>query len=387
MTEANADGATTAPTTEVSVDAGGAHVARPGSWRRPGVADGRLYDPGREVEHPGSEVFFPPVPNGLDYLVSVVEHLESGNERVSARDLKYAVLHLAAGAEVLLKARLQLEHWSLVFKDPAKAERMKLEDGSLISCGPEETVQRLNSIARIGISESDSSAVIRLAKHRNALQHYGLMGRSANAQAVESKAAEVLDFLIRFLDEELFPYLSEAEVQSAETDMERIRGGLSRIRDFVKTRMQRLRADLERRRDRTVQCPNCGQWAVVGGMMQSFDSVPERTWDCWFCSTRWAGNDLALVYGVEVLGRDPGAPDVFGMMAVESCPDCEVESLVVGVKTADAPDDPVYFCFTCGKTLMGMMQCGQCGRPFRPQGEESACGSCLDHRTRSREGT
>ncbi len=45
MTEANADDAATGPNTEVSVDADGAHVARPGSWRRPGVARRRVRPP------------------------------------------------------------------------------------------------------------------------------------------------------------------------------------------------------------------------------------------------------------------------------------------------------------------------------------------------------
>jgi hypothetical protein len=51
-------------------------------------------------------VDFPPVTNGMDYLCSVVEHL-TGNPQ--PRDLKYAVLHLQAAAEVLLKARLARE--------------------------------------------------------------------------------------------------------------------------------------------------------------------------------------------------------------------------------------------------------------------------------------
>jgi hypothetical protein len=41
--------------------------------------------------------------------------------RESSRDIKYAVLHLQAAAEVLLKARLFREHWDLVFNDPGKA--------------------------------------------------------------------------------------------------------------------------------------------------------------------------------------------------------------------------------------------------------------------------
>lgn len=340
MTEANADGPATGANTEVSVDADGAHVARPGSWRRPGVADGRLYDPGREVEHPGSEVVFPPVPNGLDYLLSVVEHLESGDERVSARDLKYAVLHLAAGAEVLLKARLQLEHWSLVFKDPGQAKRSELENGTLKSCGPDETVQRLKDIAGIVIADKDTSALWKLAKHRNSLQHYGLFGQSGSARAVESQAAEVLDFLIRFLDEELLPALPPHEAEQSTTDMERIRGGLSQIRGFVTKRMQRIRAELVPIRERTLQCPDCDQWAFV-------PDLERNRVHCRFCGGERTADDAAIVYAVSVLGRDPVSPDVFGVMAVEVCPDCQGESLVPGAMTAAAPDEPVYFCFTC----------------------------------------
>ncbi|MFC7934866.1 hypothetical protein ACFU2J_01305 [Streptomyces sp. NPDC057387] len=39
--------------------------------------------------------------NGIDYLSSVVEHLDEAVSDVSARDLKYADLHLQVAAEVL----------------------------------------------------------------------------------------------------------------------------------------------------------------------------------------------------------------------------------------------------------------------------------------------
>lgn len=100
----------------------------------------------RPVEQPGSEVDFPPIANGLDYLLSVIASLASDEEEwgwVSARDLKYSVLHLQAAAEVLLKYRLQQEHWTLVFAEPGKARREELADGSLTSCTPAQTVDRL----------------------------------------------------------------------------------------------------------------------------------------------------------------------------------------------------------------------------------------------------
>ncbi|MFZ3475406.1 hypothetical protein ACODT4_41035 [Streptomyces sp. 2.9] len=222
----------------VWVNAMGVHVPRPGAFRVPGIVHKRMYDPGRPIEHPGSEAYFPPIINGLDYLVSVVEHLESGTERPSARDLKYAALHLAAGAEVLLKARLQVEHWSLVFTDPGNATLGALQDGTLSSCAPAETVKRLRNIARIEIDEKDEKAIKQLAERRNALQHFGLVGKAANAYAVESQTAAVLNFLVGFLDEHLLPAISPVDRARAETDMERIRGGLLRIHGFVKARLQ-----------------------------------------------------------------------------------------------------------------------------------------------------
>ncbi|MFD8609524.1 hypothetical protein [Streptomyces sp. NPDC059631] len=322
----------------------GVHVAVPGSWRIPGVPEGRTYDPGREVEHPGSEVYFPPVRNGLDYLVSVVEHLEAGTERISARDLKYAVLHLAAGAEVLLKARLQLEHWSLVFADPAKAKRSELEDGSLTSCRPDEAVQRLKNIAEVRISDNDREAVNRLAKDRNRLQHYGLFGKNANTRSVESRAAEVLDFLIRFLDENLLPALPEEEADAAQTDLERIRGGLVEIEGYVKQRLQRLKPELEPFLDRTVKCPGCRQWTLVVESAQR-QGAPRNS-RCRFCQMAQEAEDIAIVYSVELLLCQP-------VKAVGNCPHCEVESLVNGVCFAVDPDAPVAFCFQC--TWVGPM--------------------------------
>ncbi|THA33730.1 hypothetical protein [Streptomyces sp. A1547] len=357
------------------IDVHGAHVAVPGSLRRPGVAQQRVYDPGRVVEHPGSEVHFPPLANGLDYLLSVVEHLEAGTERVSARDLKYAVLHLAAGAEVLLKARLQLEHWVLVFKDPSKARRSELESGSLSSCTPSEAVQRLQDIAQVVISPKNAAALDKLAKHRNALTHYGLTGPSANARAVESQAAEVLDFLISFLDEELFPRLSDDERDGLEAEMERIRGGLRQIKAFVRKRLQRLKNELAPLAERTTECPACGNWTFVAGEEGRNGA---RAAICRFCGQDHLSFAAAQIYGWEVLGRNPFDADI---PSPEGCPRCGDQCLVSGARTAAASSTPVDFCFRCATVVTGLPPyetcplCSGAWRRYDPK--QRACDNCL----------
>ncbi|WP_261958315.1 hypothetical protein [Streptomyces nigrescens] len=58
------------------------------------------------------------------------------------RDLKYAVLHLQAGTEVLLKARLRQAHWTLVLQDLSAELRKsrktpvseRFASGNFVSC-------------------------------------------------------------------------------------------------------------------------------------------------------------------------------------------------------------------------------------------------------------
>lgn len=58
----------------------------------------------------------------------------------------------SAAVEVLPKARLQCEHWSLVFSNPAAATRDSLADFSFESCITNATVERLRNIAQVPIS-------------------------------------------------------------------------------------------------------------------------------------------------------------------------------------------------------------------------------------------
>ncbi len=77
-----------------------------------------------------STLKFGPLENGLDYMTSVVDLL-AGNP--TERDLKYAVLHLSAGIEVLLKARLAQEHWTLVLDNVDQASKLQYERGDFTS--------------------------------------------------------------------------------------------------------------------------------------------------------------------------------------------------------------------------------------------------------------
>jgi hypothetical protein len=87
------------------------------------------------------------------------------------RDLKYAILHLQAATEVLLKVRLMREHWSLVFRNADQATQSALSSGDFQSVGLKETLTRLKGIAGVDPSPKHREGFLRLSDERNKLQH------------------------------------------------------------------------------------------------------------------------------------------------------------------------------------------------------------------------
>ncbi|MEU1800121.1 hypothetical protein [Streptomyces sp. NPDC019937] len=286
-----------------------------------------------------------------------MEHL---NADTGPRELKYAVLHLQAAAEVLLKSRLLREHWSLVFSDPARATSEKFSASDFNSCGTDAAVERLKNICGLDFSKKDVAALKDLGKDRNALQHYGL---THSAEAVESRAGAVLDFLLRFLDAELLPLLDAQERDSIKEDMSRVRSGLNTIEAFVVERMNRLRGnELKGTTDSLLPCSVCGQWALA---------VIQNGAHCHFCGVTESAEALALVFQE----FEPGHP-------ANECPRCCNPTLAC-FAFMDGAGEELYYCFTCQARykLEELANCGGCGCLWPYEGADDGtaqmlCGDC-----------
>ncbi|MFC4611106.1 hypothetical protein ACFO9E_25415 [Streptomyces maoxianensis] len=273
---------------------------------------------------------YTPVFNGMDYLDSAVEHLTAHTPPTS-HDLKYAVLHLQAAVEVLLKARLVREHWSLVFKEPGSATRARFDKGEFESCNITAAIDRLRDIAAVPISDDEKKAIRALATTRNALTHYG---HTASAYAVEGSAVGVLHFLLTFVPDHLEPALS-SEAAVVQTKLEALRHKLRHVEGLVKLRMRALANELDHVENRTVACPGCAQWALV---------VAETPVVCRFCRRTYElAGQAADEYAWVTRRTHDYAPLV-------DCPSCLVRGTLVVARTAHVQHSPAYLCFACGFT-------------------------------------
>src|SRR3989338_7974548 len=95
------------------------------------------------------EVSFTLLENGLDFILSAVEHLSG---KPSKRELKYAVLHLYSGTVLVLKARLLREDWTYLFADPEKADEKLFNTGDFHGPNLNQCIERLEDIG-VEISE------------------------------------------------------------------------------------------------------------------------------------------------------------------------------------------------------------------------------------------
>jgi hypothetical protein len=268
---------------------------------------------------------------------------------VSSTDLKYAILHLQAATEVLLKHRLYLEHWTLILANldvyraskNNKMTRARFDRGNFISCNIDETVDRLRYVVGVPINDAQHRQIRALTNTRNALEHYGLTDPDL---AIETRIIDVLDFLIQFLDDELLPKLDPTERQQADSDRDWIRNHIMNMRSFVDTRLKRLKDQLEPHKDRVLVCPYCTQWTLLAG------DPPV----CRLCAVPEHAQITAEDYATEVLGHawrpqpSEGRPFVPAPSPpVDPCPGCGAMTLVRGAVTLAAQNRPTNFCFTC----------------------------------------
>ncbi len=236
------------------------------------------------------------------------------------------MLHLQAAAEVLLKARLEREHWSLVFKDAALASRARFVAGDFESRTLAATLSRLRDIADVEVDDKAVNALNTLVKSRNALQHYGL---TTPAAAVAARAAQVLDFLVAF---------TYSHLRQKKDSLATVTTKLQTIQSFIDARLKRLSGELKDAQDRTLECPECSQWALVVGYQPH----------CHFCDRDWLYTHL-LIETLRDAAAPEGSADSRGAPAGQ-CPDSRCDGLRVlmaGICVAAAPQEPVVMCLRC----------------------------------------
>jgi len=104
------------------------------------------------------------VKNAIDFLQKSIDELKS--------DPKASLINFQASIELFIKARLMLEHWSLIIEDPKKANIKKFLLGDFKSVTMEEALKRLREIVSTNVRRVGNNCFKVLKDHRNRLIHF-----------------------------------------------------------------------------------------------------------------------------------------------------------------------------------------------------------------------
>jgi len=303
-----------------------------------------------------NDLHFSPLSNGLDFLLAGLEVLEGDP---SPRQVKYAVLHVAAGIALVHKERLRREHWALIFDDVRAATKERYESGEFRSVDFEACLQRLEDICGIEIGDETKSRLRSLVRRRNRIEHFGI---SEPLVAAKASVSAVLGHVIAFIDQHLAPLGAEdAEV------MEQIRELLGGFEKFVQDRWKEINGDVQEHRQHTavVECPRCSQEALGLG---------DGDAKCFFCGYKADAEKAADEYLANVSGLSEYAVvKDGGEWPCYQCPDCDWETFVAC--------DTDYVCFNCGTTYSAktLDRCPRCNRLYKPghgEGYDPLCPDC-----------
>ncbi|MHB1462502.1 MAG: hypothetical protein ACYC1M_14540 [Armatimonadota bacterium] len=297
--------------------------------------------------------------NGLDFILSAVDHL--GGDP-SARDLKYATLHLMAGIELILKERLHREHWTMVFAKPEMAKLADYKTGNFQSVAFDDSIKRLTNVCTVVVSVDDQLHLRKLRDRRNRLEHFGI---TDSADAIKASTAKALAIVIDFIEKHLEVIsFDEGDRQS----LEQIRQKLNESDRFVAERWRDIKTDVDQAHD-VIVCPSCEQVSLVIG----------ENIRCRFCGYSDKPRMVLDRYVNEVLG-DWHHGDLGGIGPVITCPECEQDALVYVNLTGDMPYD--YMCFECKYKCQDddLRTCQRCGEYISVDEDDGTlvCSDCME---------
>lgn len=246
--------------------------------------------------------------NAHDFIVSAAEDARMNDKR----SWKYSLLNLACGLELILKARLDREHWSLLFANVDKASKEKMKQGDFVSVDFETALTRLKNISGVHLSfktERDLKAIRRI---RNKIIHFSV---DVNIGELRGLAAKGINIFIEF-------YKENFDVD--DSFIYDINKTLVEFEEFVASRLKSLEDELEvsdRPADLIRECSRCLQNALVLN-----DDVAK----CLFC-----GDEISLIELAENIAES----------GVEFCPECGEETFVFILYNNEEGD---WICVSCG---------------------------------------
>lgn len=306
----------------------------------------------------------------IDSTDSVLTVEKLDNDEEIKRLIKYSLLHLSSGIELILKYRLLSENWAYVYSDINKADYKKYQLGDFQSADSKTIIDRLTNLCKFEISKDDKKELENLRKKRNRMEHFNI---NENILSIESTINKAITVLIKLIKENYD--INKFSAKESELFLQLTH----QLRKFKKHYEQLKQYALEKLKENELDsvatiCPVCGEQFLIRNCNGSVK--------CFFCNYEGTVEEAIDEYLYNILdicsfeyAKDGGEIPVY------ECPECGANSLLF-----DFTHDRAI-CYNCefdAKTS-NFRFCNECGNPYfyNDEFEEDTleiCPSCIDYR-------
>lgn len=289
---------------------------------------------------------------------------------------KYSVIHFCAAVEMLLKARLMKEHWSLIVSKPDQANLAKFMAGDFISVTLEDARVRIRDVAGEDIGDDAYGSFRALANHRNKMVHFFHNGLDSDERAKAQIVAEHCRswfHLYRLLNR-WDGYFHDFGSEIAHADR-----AMKGHRKYLSAKFKALKPELDAARaagDRPKACSACGFKAAIPDALDDQiaslrclvcdHAETQVELECPHCgesivianegyaTCEHCGGAIEPEHLVDALTKDVvGTKDYFETGLPANCGTCEGYHTVV-------ERGGHYFCANCFDISDGIEQCQWC---------------------------
>ena len=319
------------------------------------------------------------VESALEFLQTSCDQYED-TDLEGARRLKHSTISLCVGIELMLKARLAQEHWTLVLLSPDRYRQGDWDRGAFQSVGLRDAIARLSEVCGLDISQQAEAAFFDLADLRNKFIHFVC---NESAERVTGIQLRAWHFFMDLLDND-FLDLNETFAGV----LQEIKSRMLRRDEFLARRFEEVRGTIAERLQsgsRVISCPFCSHPALMVGEGAT----------CLVCGSIRTG---AREYAEEYARRAApwmSSDEYYSTQWAAVCSDCgertcvaapeelrsECEEIVIRqdqIEREPGVDIEPWYCFNCGRVYdsLDIVECTRCGTLFARNGEESLCPSC-----------
>lgn len=302
----------------------------------------------------------PPLENALDFINSGLHFISSSKNKV-----RFGIVHLAIGTEILIKDILVRENWAFIFKNLDKADRSAYVSGDFTSVTINSAFKRIKGILGKSI---ESEAIIKLAKIRNKVVHFTM---TESEEAVKSIAADALSDVLEIIRD----FYGDKSLTSEEDELlKEIRMNLSDFQEFIGNRIEYVDQIIsESDFEFIIKCPICYKDYFV------LDDEQE----CLFCGHTNEPTELAKEYVEEVLHISyilQMKDDPYNY-PIRNCPECGFESLVTDIEFYHEQNSyKEFLCFNCLSSWEAdeLSECTLCGSLH--SGDGAICNDCFQYK-------